>query len=167
MESTIAFDWPEFDASDPTLGAISVALTRVCGETNWDYGEAWTHHPVFPVLELSRVWAVKPQLAASRSLAWAQFQRCSQDFLIRPGEGLPGRVWLSQQAEWMVDTAAESETYFLRNQIAKAFDVRAGFGLPMPLGGDRRAVLVFFKSAANLPDVQLIQQTGAIVHGSC
>ena len=50
-----------------------------------------------------------------------------------------------------------SEIYFLRNQIAKAFGVKAGFGVPILVNQQVLAVLVFFMSEARLEDRQLVE----------
>jgi hypothetical protein len=64
-------------------------------------------------------------------LSLEQFRLCSEGFVLSPGEGLPGRVWLSEQPEWIADATAQSESYWLRNQLARAFDIGAGFGVPI------------------------------------
>jgi hypothetical protein len=38
-----------------------------------------------------------------------------------------------------------SESYFLRNQIAQAFGIGAGFGLPIIMNDQVSAVLVFYR----------------------
>lgn len=85
------------------------------------------------VLELSPAWYVNPRRDRISVSALEQFRLCSEAFVLPPATGLPGRVWSSQQPEWIVDVSAESETYFLRHQIAKAYGVRAGFGVPISL----------------------------------
>jgi hypothetical protein len=61
---------------------------------------------------------------------------------------LPGRVWLSGQFERIDDATAEPESYCLRNQLARAFDIGAGFGVPIIANDGVQAVLVFFKLAS-------------------
>jgi hypothetical protein len=75
---------------------------------------------------------------------WNNFGSVAKGFLL-PGEGLPGRVWLSRQYEQITDATAESESYCLRNQPAKAFDISAGLGVPIIANDEVQAVLVFFK----------------------
>jgi signal transduction protein with GAF and PtsI domain len=92
-----------------------------------------------------------------------QLQVCSRGFLLHLGEGLPGRVWKSQQPEWLEDASTQSETYFLRNQIAKALSVKAGLGIPMMMDSQVVAVVVFFMSRARSLDPDLVDRTQAIV----
>jgi bHLH-MYC and R2R3-MYB transcription factors N-terminal len=134
-------------------------VETVCATTVWEYGEVWLYQPAHHLLEISPIWGMRSHLQPHHELAWTQFQMCSHNFVLRPGEGLPGRVWQSRQPEWIVDTSAESETYFLRNQIAKACGVKAGFGVPVPIGANEYAVVVFFLSQARFADMDLMAQT--------
>ena len=117
------------------------AIKLVCKTGEWDYGEAWI--PSGDILELSPVWYSRPD-----SEAIEKFRLCSEAFVIPPNQGLPGRVWAKGQPEWIVDVSARSETYFLRNQIAKACGVKAGFGIPIKCDCQVIVVLVFFMGTA-------------------
>ncbi|MGB8702788.1 MAG: hypothetical protein WCD18_25515 [Thermosynechococcaceae cyanobacterium] len=129
---------PDFEA------AIAPILIRICEATDWDYGEIWIPSDHSTVLELSPIWHIASDTANLMSLE--QFRLCSEGFVVSPGEGLPGRVWLSQQCELIADATAKSESYELRNQLAKAFDISAGLGIPIIMNGQVQAVLVFFKT---------------------
>lgn len=142
---------------------LTPLLISVCNRTEWEYGESWILDATCPILELSPAWCVSTDLAMNQAIPWMQFQVCSKSFVLRPGEGLPGRVWRSQQPEWLEDVSAQSETYFLRNQIAKALSVKAGFGIPILVSSQVLAVVVFFISKERSPDVSLMEQTRAIV----
>jgi GAF domain-containing protein len=131
---------PDFDT------AIAQVLAEICETTNWDYGEIWVLSDDSTVLELSPVWYIASDTADSMSLE--QFRLCSEGFVLLPGEGLPGRVWLSRQYERIADATAESESYCLRNQIAKAFDISVGLGVPILANDQVQAVLAFFKAAS-------------------
>jgi hypothetical protein len=139
-------------------------LKTICETTDWEYGEVWTVIADSRILEISSAWYTRTQLSSDRIIDWEHFHACSQEFVLRPDEGLPGRVWASQRSEWIVDVSGESESYFLRNQIAKAFGVKSGFGVPVSIG-QFQAVLVFFMSEARGEDLQLIELTqGAVAH---
>jgi len=111
--------------------ALTVALREICEGTDWDYGEAWIPYKDSKILELSPAWCLSTSKNSGSVLALKQFRYCSEAFILSPGVGLPGRVYSSQQSEWLSDASAQSETYFLRNQIAKAFGIKAGFGVPI------------------------------------
>lgn len=140
-------------------------LQQVCQTTDWEYGEVWLPKINSPILELSPAWYVSAQLDNDHKLAWKQFHYCSEKFILRIGEGLPGRVWASQTSEWIIDVSAQSESYFLRNQIAKAFGAKASFGLPINMK-DMQAVVAFFKAEAQNQNSQLMAATEAIVRQS-
>ncbi|MBW4538604.1 MAG: GAF domain-containing protein [Myxacorys chilensis ATA2-1-KO14] len=144
---------------DPVLTAL---LQAVCETTVWEYGEAWTPTPDRELLEISSAWYTRTNLSSDRRIDWEHFHNCSQKFVLHPGEGLPGRVWVTQEAEWLVDAAAELKSYFLRNQIAKAFGARATFGLPVSIGASQ-AILVFFMSEVRKEDPHLIEATQTAV----
>lgn len=137
--------------------ALSIALLQVCKATNWDYGEAWIPGKNGSFLELSPVWHSNTRLGRATMSALEQFRLCSEDFILTPATGLPGRVWSSQQPEWITDVSAHSETYFLRNQIAKACGIKAGFGVPILANHHVLAVLVFFILEARAEDKQLVE----------
>jgi hypothetical protein len=143
--------------------ALTFLLISVCAGTEWEYGESWIPDATCPTLELSPAWCMTADLDVNRAISWMQFQVCSKSFVLHPGEGLPGRVWQSQKPEWLEDVSAQSETYFLRNQIARALSVKAGFGMPIMVGSQVLAVVVFFMSKVRSPDSDLIEQTKAIV----
>jgi signal transduction protein with GAF and PtsI domain len=133
----------DVDAATEIAAAISPILLHVCEATDWDYGEIWIPSANSKVLELSNVWQIASDAADETSLE--QFRLCSEGLVVSPGEGLPGRVWLSEQPEWIADATAKSESYYLRNQLARAFDINAGFGVPIIANERVWAVIVFFK----------------------
>jgi hypothetical protein len=98
---------PDFEA------AISPIIIEVCESTDWDYGEIWIPAKNSTVLELSPAWHIASDTTDLLSLE--QFRLCSEGFVLSPGEGLPGRVWLSEQPEWIADATAQSESYWLRS----------------------------------------------------
>jgi GAF domain len=135
---------------DPTssqlVAALNTLLISVCAQTDWEYGESWLPDAAGTMLELSPAWCLNPNLDLRRAISWMQFQICSKAFVLSPGEGMPGRVWQSQQPEWLENVSASSDTYFLRNQIAKALSVKTGFGIPIIVNNRVLAVVVFFMS---------------------
>ena len=110
------------------------------------------------LLELSPACYINTDRDSAYVTALEQFRLCSEELILSPGIGLPGRVWSSQQPEWISNVSAQSETYFLRNQIALAFGIRAGFGVPI-LGNHqgKSAVLVFFMLEARELDRRLVE----------
>lgn len=128
-------------------------LAAVLHHTEWQYGEIWlpiSHHQIDPakivnplfdhqidpqrvLLELSQIWAIDPNQSFLQLHAWENFWSCSRGFLLSANEGLPGRAWFSNNWEWISDVSTHSEYHFLRNQIARAFQVKAGLAIPLTL----------------------------------
>lgn len=142
--------------------ALSIVLRHICADTDWDYGEIWRPEEDGTILKLSPIWCISTQDQALM-FALEQFWECSQALILHPHEGLPGRVWSLGQPEWIVDVSAQSEIYFLRNQIAKAFGVKAGLGMPIFGNGQVQAVMLFLMSQARAEDQELIKLTQARV----
>jgi signal transduction protein with GAF and PtsI domain len=137
--------------------ALTITLGKICELTDWDYGEAWIPSKDDKFLEISPAWYASNRRGSDFVHALEQFRLCSEGFIWFPGIGLPGRVWSSQQPEWICDASAQTETYFLRNQIAKAFGVRAGLGVPILANHNVLAVLVFFMSEVRSEDRRLVE----------
>lgn len=136
---------------------LAAALDRVCQTIDWDYGEAWIPNREGTLLEISPVWYGHHSRSEDRLAALEQFKICSENFILSFDEGLPGRIWRARKPEWINDVSIQSESYFLRNQIAKAFDIKAGFGFPV--FGEREIVgiLVFFTDRACEENHYLVQ----------
>jgi hypothetical protein len=139
-------------------------LRNMCQAIDWDYGEIWIVQKDSSILNLGSNWYLTPSIqAAGRCLSWQQFRACSQNFTLHLGEGLPGRVCSSQQPEWVPDVSMQSEGYFLRNQIAKAFSVKAGLGFPVLIGQQIRAALVLFKATPCQENLEIMQWLQAVM----
>jgi len=116
-------------------------LSKICKLTGFHYGEIWLPNLENNILELSSCYHI---VVGNYQDNLEKFRLCSQDFIISEGEGLPGRVWLYKQSEWILDVSVESEEYFLRNQIAKAFGIRTGFAVPIIIEEKVLIVMAFF-----------------------
>lgn len=104
--------------------ALGLALRKVCEATGWSYGEAWIPQPDGAFLEASPAW-----YSSIQSLEL--FRRYGEELKISLGTGLPGRVWLSQQPEWIQDVSLQTDAVFLRTQIATAVGLKAALGVPI------------------------------------
>ncbi|HEY9749271.1 MAG TPA: adenylate/guanylate cyclase domain-containing protein [Allocoleopsis sp.] len=135
--------------------ALKVALTKVCEATDWDYGEAWIFSSERGALELSPAWF-------SNSTTMRDFRRLSEAFTFPLGAGLPGRVWLSKQPEWIQDVSQEAYQHFLRVHIALEVGLKAGFGVPISAEGEVLAILVFFMFEAREEDRAMVELVSAV-----
>jgi hypothetical protein len=141
---------------------LNTILQKACEAADWDYGEVWLLDRNTEILHLDDAWFLRADLTADRKRAWEQFRACSEKFALRLGEGIPGRVGQLQQSEWIDNVSVQSESYFLRNQIAIAFGVKAGFGLPLSTNAGS-VVLVFFLAEAQPRNDSRIAATQAAI----
>ncbi|MFH1323148.1 MAG: ATP-binding protein [Methanobacteriota archaeon] len=129
--------------------ALEIALKKVCEATGWNYGEAWIPSSDGTLLEFSPVW-----YSSTRSLN--RFRSLSEKFTFPPGIGLPGRIWLAMQPEWIPDVSMSPETVFPRVQIVKEAGLKASLGVPIIARGGVMAVLLFFMLGSREKDKQLV-----------
>ena len=129
-----------------TQKGLAYALKAICEFARWDYGEAWVPSEEGTILEISPVWYVNSSIDSVTVNSLEIFRFCSEGFVMPPKVGLPGRVWLSHQAEWISNLSTQSEGYFLRNKIAKACGIKTGLAIPLFINHEVGAVLTFFKT---------------------
>jgi len=135
--------------------ALGVALRLVCEATGWNFGEAWVPRTDNTVLESSPAWYSSCENLAS-------FRQVSQVLTFAPGVGLPGRVWSSQQPEWLPDVSTLSARIFNRTQIAQDCGLKAGFGVPILADNQVLAVLNFFIFEPRQEDRRLVELVGCV-----
>ncbi len=135
--------------------ALEVTLCQVAEATGWDFGEAWLPNSTGTALEHSSAG-----FSSSKDLE--KFRRLSEKFTFPPDVGLPGRVWSSQQPEWIPDTSVTSEINFIRTQQVLDFDLKAGFGVPIISDDKVLAVLVFLMYETRDEDKRLIELISAV-----
>lgn len=135
--------------------ALEITLKKVCEATGWDYGEAWIPGPDGTVLEFSPVL-----YSSTRSMK--RFKSLSEKFTFPPGIGLPGRIWLTMQPEWIPDVSMSPETVFPRVQIVKEAGLKASLGVPIIAEGGVMAVLLFFMLGSREKDKQLVDTVSAV-----
>ena len=124
--------------------ALEIALSTLCEATGWIYGEAWLPSADGTVLECSPIWHCNRTHKTAEAIALIeQFRQAIAKATLQPGEGSAGRVWKSQQAEWMPDIEAflkhaPSSTHASeRRLISKSFGLNVHFGVPIMVTGDR------------------------------
>ncbi len=144
--------------------ALQVALQKVCGATDWNFGEAWVPRPDGTALECSSAWysnVDSEAVATSRASGLEEFRRISQELVFLPDSGIPGRVWSSQKPEWRRDVSSESSQVFLRSQAAKDAGLKAALGIPIIANERVVTVLMFYMFEARDQDQRLIELISA------
>jgi PAS domain S-box-containing protein len=84
-----------------------------------------------------------------------QFEAMSRELAYPPGLGLPGQVWASGQPTWVPELVEESS--FPRAPVAAKEGIRAGFGLPILLGGQVLGVIEFCSREVRSRDEDLLR----------
>lgn len=144
---------PNAIADAPSLeSALEAALSLVCHYADWDLGEVWLPESApgsnkFETLKLLTQYHQEPELDAV-------FYNFSQQFHFRSGEGLPGRVWTSQELTWVPEIAEDPN--FARANMAVELGFRAAVGIPILLNSTVTAVMIFFSKRHQQEDEHLV-----------
>jgi PAS domain S-box-containing protein len=167
------------DASD-FHSALQVTLGKVCETIGWSFGEAWIPHPTGDFLECSQGWYGGKEKV---SPALKKFRHFSQKLTFASWNGLPGRVWSSQQPEWIDDVSIQPPAVFDRVAIARESGLKASFAIPiiaatwescpLPIQGGHSAgvplqhsqvlaVLVFFNFESQEEDRRLMELVSGV-----
>lgn len=122
---------------------LTLALEYICELTAWDYGEVWIPCSQ-DILELSPAWYRSTCRGSTYTHALEQFRLCSEEFILSPGIGLPGRVWSAQQSEWIYDVSTQSEKYFYVTTSLKPLASKLDWEYQFLLTINRSQLLPFF-----------------------
>ncbi len=136
--------------------ALQVMLREVCETTGWDYGEAWVPRADGEVLVCRPVSYTKLGILH-------RFGQASEGIDCRPGFGLPGRVWLSKEPEWIEDVSSVSETLFARSPIATEAGLKATVAFPVMVSDEVVAVLLLLRLRSQAKDqghIDVLQAIG-------
>ncbi|WP_445244281.1 adenylate/guanylate cyclase domain-containing protein [Microcoleus sp. OTE_8_concoct_300] len=134
--------------------ALEVILHQVGETIGWDVGEAWIPDAEGSVLQSAPGWYASNARMDS-------FRSQSEKLTFAMNIGLPGRVWASKQPEWVEDIS-QGYPDFLQSQIALEVGFKAGFGVPILVGDEVLAVLVFFKILPCRKDARFIDIFNAV-----
>ncbi len=140
----------EILAAAPTVAeAIPRVLEAIGSAIDWALGGIWWEDASGKGLRLLHSWHpsgsdVEAFVQAGRSLVFA------------PGQGLPGRVWASEEAAWIEDVRVEEN--FARRTLAAACGVLGAFAFPIVLGGRSVGVMEFYSREARKVDPAFLQK---------
>ncbi len=144
--------------------ALSSILRSCCEFISWDLAEAWvpnvdgTYLEYFPDQCTGNACC---QNSDAQDWGLEEFRRQNLQITFAPGVGLPGKIWQSKQPEWIEDVVAPSET-FVRQQLAGAAGLKAGFGVPILVNDQVLAILVFYKKSVIPVRPQLMKLLNAV-----
>lgn len=135
---------------------LQLCLDSVCELTGWPAGHAYLPQAGDPPrLAPTAIWhGDLDQFSALRAATEAS--------TFAPGEGLPGRIWMSRDPEWVRDVRASGA--FPRARLVEDIGIQSAFGFPIVSGGGVTAILEFFSRDAAQPDARLLHIVRALGH---
>lgn len=122
---------------------------KICEITGWSAGHSYqpddadNPHALLP----SGVWHFADK-------ALTPLEQASEGVTFRPGEGLPGQVWVTGQPVWSTDIA--NDPNFLRRELFSAMGVCGAFAFPVRADNRLAVVLEFFSTELGDPEPELI-----------
>lgn len=132
--------------TDNSETELKLILKQICESARWKYGEVWL--PKNDLLQSHPAYYMADE-------KYADFRKESETFTFGLGAGLPGRVWLTQQSEWIENASLEPSIYY-RSHLAKKVGLKAALGVPIVESGGVVAVVVFYNDIAEHLDEKLI-----------
>ncbi|MBY0550809.1 MAG: PAS domain S-box protein [Candidatus Obscuribacterales bacterium] len=128
-------------------------LKSICSITGLAVGQLWKIDSTGTKLVCSDLWH-SPRLAGS------DFVLDASTRTFRKGEGLPGRVWQSGQAEWIEDLAQDSN--FPRAPLSSKSGLCSGFAFPIKVGNEVIGAVEFFSDKGKPLDNSFLEMMAAI-----
>jgi PAS domain S-box-containing protein len=133
--------------------ALGVALRKICEAMSWDFGEAWVPTSDRTALELSPAWYGMGE-------ALERFRTSTTPIRAKSGAGLIVRVWHAKRREWIPDVSVKP--LFYRGEAARQAGLKAALAVPILVGDDVQAVLVFFMSVSREEEQRLVEVVSAV-----
>ncbi|MBI2349646.1 MAG: PAS domain S-box protein, partial [Deltaproteobacteria bacterium] len=141
--------------ADTYQEAIQAALKEVCEATGWNIGEAWFPTPDGKALRCGPA-------CYSRTKTLENFKLLCEGMAFPPGIGLPGRVWMSKQPEWIHDMSLAPDNAYPRAKIAKRLGLKAALGVPIIANDEVLAVLGFHMQEPREENKHLVEDVSAV-----
>jgi PAS domain S-box-containing protein len=162
---------------------------RDLSERHWSIARLEAHHAVSEILSTAteeqqaledilhavgehlgfaagNLWLVKDQELQWRA-GWQSPRTATESFAadsrrrpLRPGEGLPGRAWLSEELAWI--PSLEQDTNFPRANAAAAAHLQSGFAFPIRCNAHVCGVMEYFSTHVRPLEPTLVQILHAI-----
>jgi signal transduction histidine kinase/DNA-binding NarL/FixJ family response regulator len=128
-----------------------LTLQRVCQFMNWEVGHVFVRAQDETEVRLvsHRLWWIAEGCKA------AAFVDRTEALIFKPGDGLPGRVWVSTEPAWVADIAADPS--FPRADAASACGLASAFAFPVLIGQEIAAILEFYSAKPSEPDATVLR----------
>ncbi|MGF1460909.1 MAG: PAS domain S-box protein [Leptolyngbyaceae cyanobacterium] len=139
--------------------ALQTALQQGCEAISWDYGEVWMFQSPPDTLTLSEAYFVKPE----HTEAVTEFRQQSRRWTFAKGEGLPGRLWATGQAEWIDLSDELTAQGYKRAALSAAAGLETALGIPLFICDRLIAAFVFYSCQALPPNPEAIRQIQSLI----
>src|SRR5438067_1222009 len=150
VASLLAGSWTLEEAS-------SAILQTIASIGDWALSGLWIYDETIGRLRCRAFW----QVGSDNLKKFGQF---SQTVQFRMGEGLPGRVWESNEPAWIHDVTVDKN--FPRAPGAVEAGLRGGFAFPLFAGRAINGVIEMFSEHVVEPDpdlLQLVEAFGSLI----
>ena len=128
---------------------LADAMQVICYHSGWPVGHLYLRDEEKDILSPTKIWYLKdPE-------KFAPFKKVTEATPLALGEGLPGRVVNSGNAEWIIDVLKDKN--FPRARQAIEIGVHAGFAFPILIGTKVVGVMEFFSEEALEPNPKLLE----------
>jgi signal transduction histidine kinase len=142
-------------AETPALAeAMAKVLSSICATLGWQIGAMWLLDPGAPHLRLAEL-----RTAAGMPPEGPFVEETRRTFLER-GKGVPGRVWATGRAEWIVHVA--SEPGCPRTQAALHAGLQSALYIPVRLGQEMVGLMEFLSTEVHQVDEVLMEMLGSV-----
>jgi two-component system CheB/CheR fusion protein len=146
VASLLAGSWT-IDEAAPAI------LQTIASIGDWDLCALWIYDETIARLRCRAFWE-------SGSQKVKQFGELSRAIQFQMGEGLPGRVWQSNEPAWIPDISEDRN--FPRSPAAREAGLRGGFAFPLFAGRAVNGVIELFSQSRANPDPDLLQLVTAL-----
>ncbi len=138
--------------------ALRSALRLLVEHTGWVFGEAWVPDENKQGLKHSGVSYYREK----HHEQLGEFDRLSRELTFDPGEGLPGRVWVSGELEWHQDVSQLPLEVYPRVHHALKAGLKGAVGVPVLVEQEVVAVLVFYIAEPRIEDQHQVEVVTAV-----
>jgi signal transduction histidine kinase len=128
--------------------AIPRLIETACRTLGWQMGAKWAVDANTQTIHCIDVWV-------SPSADLAEFAELTRKSIFKAGEGLPGQVWATGQAQWAEDVAIRAD--LPRSSVATNAGLHGALAFPIRFGQETFGVMEFFSTRVERPDEMLLE----------